>query len=117
VASGNNAASDAQGNPCRNNPNCTSVPNRGPITTGNWQWTNGPTNTPNGRVLVPVPGTNTNATENRTSIRSHSCVNPFGPGLGPRFCSEGCITGTVFNIQEPNRVLDAEPGSTLEVAP
>jgi RHS repeat-associated protein len=117
AASGNNAATDAQGKPCRNNPNCTSIPNRGPIPLGDWRWTNGWTGTQNGRVLEPVPGTNTNVTENRTNIRSHSCVNPFGPGLGPQFCSEGCVTGTVSDIQDLNRLIDAEPGSTLKVVP
>ena len=117
VASGNNAASDAQGNPCRNNPNCTAISNHGPIPTGSWRWTNGSTGKPNGRVLEPVPGTNTNVTENRTLIRSHSCANPFGPALGPTFCSEGCVTGTSSDIQDLNRLIDAEPGSTLEVVP
>jgi RHS repeat-associated protein len=112
VASGNNR--DRQ--QCRNNPVCTAIPNVGPIPTGCWQWTNGMTSKPNGRVLEPCPGTNTNI-ENRTLIRSHSCVNPFGPGLGPQFCSEGCVTGTVTDIQELNRLLDAEPESTLEVVP
>lgn len=113
AASGNNGG----GRQCRNNPACTAIPNRGPIPTGCWQWTNGTTSKPNGRVLVPCPGTNTNVTENRTLIRSHSCANPFGPGLGPQFCSEGCVTGTVPDIQDLNRLIDAEPGSTLQVVP
>ncbi|NOT12104.1 MAG: hypothetical protein HOP23_09785, partial [Methylococcaceae bacterium] len=113
AASGNNGG----GQQCRNNPTCTATRGHGPIPLGCWQWTNGTTGKPNGRVLVPCPGTNTNATENRTLIRSHSCANPFGPGLGPRYCSEGCVTGTVPDIQDLNRLIDAEPGSTLQVVP
>jgi RHS repeat-associated protein len=122
VASGNNAATDAEGNPCRNNPNCTAISHRGPIPTGSWQWVPynpnrgslGWTGTQNGRVLKPLPGTNTFG---RDLFRSHSCGNPFGPGLGPTFCSEGCITGTASDIQRLNVLLDAEPNSTLEVVP
>lgn len=113
AASGNNG----EGQQCRNNPACTATRRHGPIPLGCWQWTNGTTGKQNGRVLVPCPGTNTNATENRTLIRSHSCANPFGPGLGPRYCSEGCVTGTAPDIQDLNRLIDAEPGSTLQVVP
>jgi len=113
VASGNNSG----GQQCRNNPACTAILNHGPIPTGCWQWTNGMTSKKNGRVLEPCPDTNTNVNENRTLIRSHSCANPFGPGLGPQFCSEGCVTGTVPDIQNLNRLIDAEPGSTLVVVP
>jgi RHS repeat-associated protein len=113
AASGNNGG----GQQCRNNPACTATRGRGPIPLGCWQWTTGTTGKPNGRVLVPCPGTNTNATENRTLIRSHSCANPFGPGLGPRYCSEGCVTGKVPDIQDLNRLIDAEPSSTLQVVP
>ncbi|WP_411727838.1 InlB B-repeat-containing protein [Methyloglobulus sp.] len=114
VASGNNGG----GQQCRNNPTCTAIKGHGPIPLGCWQWTTGTTGKPNGRVLVPCPGTNTNATEGRTLIRSHSCKYPFGPGLGPKkYCSEGCVTGTVQDIQDLNRLIDAEPGSTLQVVP
>ena len=113
AASGNNG----DGQQCRNNPACTAIPNRGPIPTGCWRWTDGATGKPNGRVLEPCPGTNTNSTENRTLIRSHSCANPFGPGVGPQYCSEGCVTGTAPDIQRLNGLIDAEPGSTLRVVP
>ncbi|MEF9406866.1 RHS repeat-associated core domain-containing protein, partial [Ralstonia solanacearum species complex bacterium KE055] len=113
VASGNNGG----GQQCRNNPACTAIANHGPIPTGCWRWTNGTTSKPNGRVLEPCPGTNTNVTENRTLIRSHSCANPFGPGLGPQYCSKGCVTGTVHDMQNLNGLIDAEPGSTLQVVP
>ena len=113
AASGNNG----DGQQCRNNPACTAISNRGPIPTGCWRWTNGTTGKPNGRVLEPCPGTNTNVTENRTLIRSHSCANPFGPGVGPQYCSEGCVTGTAPDIQRLNGLIDAEPGSTLQVVP
>jgi RHS repeat-associated protein len=113
VASGNNG----DGQQCRNNPNCATIHNHGPIPLGHWQWTNGQTAKPNGRVLEPVPGTNTNVAEQRNSIRSHSCANPFGPGISSPFCSEGCVTGTVPDIQQLNNLIDAEPGSTLDVVP
>lgn len=108
VSSGNNGA----GMQCKDNPACTNVRSRGPIPTGEWIWTDGWTSKPNGRVLVPMPGTEVNG---RDLFRSHSCVNPFGPSLGPRFCSEGCVTGTSEDIQDLNNFIDAEPGSTLRV--
>ena len=55
VASGNNG----DGMQCKNNPSCDPLHNRGPIPRGNWQWTTDPTSKPNGRVLVPMPGTMT----------------------------------------------------------
>ena len=46
---------------------------------------------PNGIRLVPSANTET---YNRDGFLTHSCLNAFGPSLGPRFCSEGCITGS-----------------------
>ena len=108
VASGNNG----EGLQCKNNPNCTDKPNRGPIPQGWWEWTSGYTRTKNGRVLKPLPGTNTHG---RTALRTHSCASPFGPALGPKYCSEGCVTGTPEDIKKLNRLVDAEPGSRLHV--
>jgi hypothetical protein len=107
VASGNNGG----GTQCKNNPSCGDQPNRGPIPDGDWVWTRGYTSKPNGRVLEPAPGNNTT----RTLIRSHSCLNAFGPSKTPPFCSEGCVTGQAADIRKLNRLLDAEPGSTLHV--
>ncbi|NBQ68298.1 MAG: RHS repeat protein [Nitrosomonadaceae bacterium] len=112
VASGNNG----RGMRCKNNPECINIPNRGPIPIGLWTWNiNGPgaANTkPNGRRLIPAKGTNT---YNRSGFLTHSCVNAFGPSLGPTFCSEGCITGSADSMQQLNQLLDAEPTSTLNV--
>lgn len=105
VASGNNGG----GLQCKNNPKCTKIKDRGPIPQGPWQWTDGDTNAPNGRVLTPLFDTD------RASIRSHSCLNPFGPSLGPKFCSKGCITGFPRDMNKLNELIDAEPGSTLQV--
>lgn len=113
AASGNNG----DGMQCRNNAKCTPIKNHGPIPIGQWRWTNGVSSKPGGRVLEPVPGTGTNETEQRTDIQSHSCANPFGPGLGPQYCSEGCVTGTATDISNLNALIDAEPGSTLTVEP
>jgi hypothetical protein len=113
AASGNNG----NGQQCRNNPGCTAIANRGPIPLGCWKWTNAWTGKLNGRALAPCDGTDTNAIENRGLIRSHSCTNPFGPGITSPFCSEGCVTGTVPDIQDLNRLIDAEPGSVLFVMP
>ena len=113
AASGNNGG----GMQCRNNSACTAIQSHGPIPLGCWRWTNGVTGKPNGRVLEPCPGTGTNVAEQRTLIRSHSCANPFGPGRGPQYCSEGCVTGTVNNIRNLNGLIDAEPGSILRVVP
>jgi RHS repeat-associated protein len=98
VSSGNNGGGES----CKNNLACQAEAGRGPIPAGCWQWTNGSTQKPNGRVLEPCKGWNG---LNRTLIRSHSCANPFGPAKGPRFCSEGCVTGTVPAIQALNSTV------------
>jgi hypothetical protein len=63
---------------------------------------------PNGRVLVPGPGT---YAFGRDGIRSHSCVNPF-TNSSP-YCSGGCITGKPEDIQRLNNLIDSEPGSSV----
>jgi RHS repeat-associated protein len=108
VASGNNG----DGMQCKNNPSCDPLHNRGPIPRGNWQWTTDPTSKPNGRVLVPMPGT---MTWGRDLIRSHSCKNAFGPSVSSPFCSEGCVTGNPDDIRRLNQLIDSEPGSTVSV--
>jgi hypothetical protein len=110
VASGNNGG----GSSCKNNPDCINIQSRGPIPIGEWRWDpDGWTGKPNGRVLEAEPETEDFG---RDLFRTHSCANPFGPSLGPRFCSEGCITGTASDIQTLNKLLDAEPGSSLRVS-
>ncbi|WCE05419.1 RHS repeat-associated core domain-containing protein [Pseudoxanthomonas sp. JBR18] len=108
AASGNNGS----GLRCKNNPRCTDLANRGPIPQGDWKWVPGYTAKPNGRVLAPMPGTEDYG---RDLFRSHSCANAFGASLGPKFCSEGCVTGSASDIRSLNKLLDAEPGSTLRV--
>jgi RHS repeat-associated protein len=108
VASGNNGG----GMQCKNNSSCDPLHNRGPIPRGNWQWTTDPTSKPNGRVLVPMPGT---MTWGRDLIRSHSCKNAFGPSVSSPFCSEGFVTGSPDDIRRLNKLLDSEPGSTVSV--
>lgn len=69
----------------------------------------------NGRVLQPVFSKDALG---RSLIRSHSCLNPFGPSKGPKkFCSEGCVTGTPTDIKKLNKLIDAEPSSMLIVVP
>ncbi|MBW9760751.1 type IV secretion protein Rhs, partial [Escherichia coli] len=41
-------------------------------------------------------------TYNRNGFSIHSCLNAFGPSLGPRFYSEGCITGLSNDMQKLN---------------
>jgi len=108
VASGNNGG----GEQCKNNPSCQWKQNKGPIPLGCWKWTNTPTTKPNGRALEPCKGS---SDKGRKLIRSHSCANPFGPSTGPRFCSEGCVTGLPSDIQRLNDLIDSEPDSTLYV--
>jgi RHS repeat-associated protein len=108
VASGNNGG----GTQCKNNQACESKPNRGPIPSGWWYWTNDYTGKPNGKVLAPAPGTNTLG---RDLFRSHSCQNAFGPSLSAPFCSTGCITGSVEDIKALNRLLDSQPWNSLNV--
>jgi hypothetical protein len=107
VASGNNG----NGTHCKNNPKCQRIPNRGPIPGGWWRWTNDYTSKPNGRVLKPFIGN----TAGRDLFRTHSCINAFGPSRGPKFCSEGCITGSAADMKKLNQLIDSEPGSTLYV--
>jgi hypothetical protein len=109
-ASGNNGG----GSSCKNDPSCADQAGRGPIPPGLWVWDGGYTKKPNGRSLNPLRGTETFG---RTLIRSHSCDDPFGPSKGPKFCSEGCVTGTVPTTKALNRLLDAEPNSILLVIP
>ncbi|MGU4362766.1 hypothetical protein, partial [Escherichia coli] len=45
----------------------------------------------------------------------HHRLNAFGPSLGPRFCSEGCITGLSNDMQKLNELIFSEPDSTLTV--
>ncbi|SRH48363.1 rhsB protein in rhs element [Shigella sonnei] len=112
VASGNNG-NNMQ---CKNNPGCTHLQNRGPIPQGVWSWNvNGPGATnrkPNGIRLVPSANTET---YNRDGFLTQSCLNAFGPSLGPRFCSEGCITGSSNDMQKLNELIFSEPDSTLTV--
>ncbi|RHG40578.1 hypothetical protein DW258_25180, partial [Escherichia coli] len=60
------------------------------------------------------PSVNT-GTYNRNGFSIHSCLNAFGPSLGPRFCSEGCITGLSNDMQKLNELIFSEPDSTLTV--
>jgi len=108
VASGNNADPEHH---CKNNPDagCTSTSDIGVLPEGEWGWTRDWTGKKHGRVLEPHFETN------RTLIRSHSCDEPFGSSRGPRFCSQGCVTGYAEDIEKLNNLIDAEPGSTLPV--
>ena len=110
AASGNNGA----GMQCKNNGKCAPLANRGPIPPGLWGFGGpGSSGKPNGRRLTAMPGTNTYG---RTQFASHSCLNAFGPSLGPiKFCSEGCVTSSAADIQALNQLIDAEPGSVLLV--
>lgn len=105
-----NSGNNGNGLPCRNNPRCSMLHDEGPIPKGDWHWTNDPTSKPNGRVLEPDPGTET---YNRDLFRTHSCRNPWSNNQP--FCSAGCVTGLPGDIKTLNRLLDAEPGSTLHV--
>jgi RHS repeat-associated protein len=113
AASGNNG----EGTNCKNNPACAANIGQGPIPLGLWQWTNRPNSkgSKGGRSLEPVPGTKTNESEGRTGILSHWCTNAFGPSTVPPFCSEGCVTASETDITALNKLIDSEPGSTLEV--
>lgn len=110
VASGNNGS----GMRCKNNPSCDPLHDHGPIPTGWWQWTTSPTAKPNGRVLVPMPGT---LDWGRELIRSHSCQNAFGRSVSSPFCSTGCVTGSPDDIRQLNGLIDSEPGSKMHVVP
>src|SRR5579859_6194661 len=48
---------------------------------------------------------------------THSCAFPFGPAQGKKPCSKGCIVSSPDNIRALNGLLNAEPGSTLNVVP
>jgi RHS repeat-associated protein len=112
VASGNNGG----GTHCKNNPECEATPNRGPIPRGDWHWNlNSPgdnNSKPNGHRLFPNSSTNTFG---RSGILSHSCINAFGPSLGPTFCSEGCVTGSAGDMHNLNNHLGSESNNSLHV--
>ena len=112
VASGNNGENQQ----CKDNAECISQQERGPIPIGNYTWNvNGPgsaNSKPNGRRLVPSAE---NEMYGRSGFLTHSCLNAFGPALGPQYCSKGCITGSVQDIQRLNELLGLEPDSTLVV--
>jgi len=99
-ASGNNSIPG-----CKNNADCMGDKGVGPLPTGWWLWDqNGTTSKPGGRVLNPMEVD----ANNRDSIRSHICLNPFGPSKTPPFCSEGCVTGTKDTITGLNKFLSDE---------
>ena len=104
VASGNNAIKG-----CKNNQECADKKNVGPIPKGCYKW-KGKGSREDRRNLIPYTPTSAN---NRTDLQSHACTNPFGPSRGPKFCSEGCVTGTKNDIKKLNALIDAEPGSFL----
>lgn len=112
VASGNNG----EGTRCKNNPSCESIRSRGPLPSGEWQWSlsgKAARNTkPDGRRLVPLPGTKVYG---RAGFLTHSCANAFGPSVTGPFCSEGCITGSVSDMRRLNSLLEREPDSRLYV--
>jgi RHS repeat-associated protein len=117
AASGNNGDSKHS---CKNNRDCTNRPGQGPIPLGDWYWggVSQSKKDKGGRHLYPVPGTGTNDKEQRSGILTHWCANPFSnrpPAPGHHYCSEGCITATQDDIDNLNKLLDAEPGSTLQV--
>ena len=120
VASGNNGDSAHH---CKNNPNCQPDQGHGPLSPGSYQW-GGDSLTHKrlgGKHLFPIPGTGTSSLGADGRFLTHWCKDPFGPSLHPysdgHYCSEGCVTGMPDDIQKLNRLLNAEPGSTLLVVP
>ena len=105
-ASGNNSEPG-----CKNNQDCESKKNVGPIPRGCWIWNGGSTAKPGGRTLIPTPGQPN--PYGRDLFRTHSCLNAFGPSMNAPFCSEGCITGSSATVGALNDLLDSEPMSTL----
>jgi RHS repeat-associated protein len=103
-ASGNNKEAG-----CKNNSSCETKEGIGPIPRGCWAWSGpGSSGKPKGRALTPLPPLQSRPF-NRDLFRTHSCDNPFGPSLGPEFCSEGCVTGTRGTVGHLNDLIDAEP--------
>jgi len=115
VSSGNDGDSQHH---CKDNPNCpTANGGHGPIPPGWYQW-GGPSAThtnSGGMHLFPIPRTGTPDFTKDGRFLTHSCKNPFAnPFVGP-FCSTGCVTSTPDNIKALNQLLNAEPGSVLNV--
>jgi RHS repeat-associated protein len=104
-AAGNNSEAG-----CKDNPDCESKSNIGPIPRGCYIWDGGSTSKPGGRTLVPSDGVKPYG---RDLFRTHSCQNAFGPSVKGPFCSEGCITSSPAVVDKLNRILDAEPRSQL----
>jgi RHS repeat-associated protein len=102
-ASGNNKEAG-----CKNNSNCETKAGIGPIPRGCYAWSGpGSSGKPGGRALTPLPPLQS-MPFGRDLFRSHSCDNPFGSSLGPKFCSEGCVTGTRATVAELNDFIDSE---------
>ena len=103
-ASGNNKEAG-----CKNNSSCERMERIGPIPRGCWAWSGpGSSGRPGGRALTPLPPLQARPF-GRDLFRTHSCDNPFGRSLGPRFCSEGCVTGTRRTVLDLNNLIDSEP--------
>lgn len=101
AASGNNSIPD-----CKNNSKCEAKKNVGPAPRICWRWAGKSRKHADGRRLVPIGDA-----LGRTGIETHSCANPFGPSVKAPYCSEGCITLTKPDVEQLNKLIDAEPGS------
>jgi RHS repeat-associated protein len=103
-ASGNNKEAG-----CKNNSNCESKEGIGPTPRGCWAWSGpGSSAKPGGRALSPLAPLQSRPF-GRDLFRTHSCDYPFGPSLGPKVCSAGCVTGTQGTVEDLNDLIDLEP--------
>jgi RHS repeat-associated protein len=113
AASGNNGDPEHH---CKNNPDCAPTADTGAIPPGRYHFVGKPgSHHHGGTVLVPDDPAAAYGRGQDAPFETHYCVQPFGPSLSKPFCSAGCVTATQGNINKLNRLLNAEPNSTLTV--
>ena len=99
---------------CQNNPACP-PDDHGPLPLGPYKFGGASGTHPDGIHLIPTGDNNQYGANGR--FLTHSCAFPFGPAQGKKPCSKGCIVSSPDNIRALNGLLNAEPGSTLNVVP
>ena len=99
---------------CQNNLACP--PNdHGPLPLGPYKFGGASGTHPDGIHLIPTGDNNQYGANGR--FLTHSCAFPFGRAQSKKPCSKGCIVSTPDNIGALNGLLNAEPGSSLNVVP
>jgi RHS repeat-associated protein len=103
---------------CQNNTACR-PDDHGPLPVGPYRFGDPSVShkSVGGIHLIPTGKNNQYGADGR--FLTHWCIRALDsqtrPGRSGHFCSEGCIVSTPDNIKALNKLLAAEPGSTLSV--